>query len=207
MYFTIILEVSSHFHLRYNNVAQTILEVVGWEEGTKLASNYAKNEWDTIWERGDKVTQGICLLGLKGYSKGADLHHRLVSAFKPFRISVKHIFVYRSLSAACVAFLVKGDRRNGTIRTIWGITTEEIYSLAYAKCHKKSLKQAWYIVFSENPSIETILGSFEKGQSVERELEWREMRESEKAGMGGKRGKERHPPIEKEKAISEADSG
>lgn len=209
MYVTIILEAPSCFHLRYDNVSQTILEVVGWEESTKLASNFVKNEWDTILERGDGVYQGICILGVKGDSSGAELHHRLISALKPFSISVKHFFVYRSLSAACVAFLVKGDRRNGSIWTIWGVTAEEIYSLAYARCHKKSLKHARYIVSSENPSIETILGSyrFEKGRSVERELEWREMRESEKADMGGKRGKERHPHIEKEKAISEADSG
>ena len=125
MYFNIILEVSSRFHLRYEPVAQTILEVVGWEEGTKLASNFMKSSAWHSWESGDDgVSQGICLLGLKGYSKGADLHHRLVSAFKPFRISVKHIFVYRSLSAACVAFLVKGERPNGSFCTIWGITTE-----------------------------------------------------------------------------------
>jgi len=53
MYVTIILEAPSCFHLRYDNVSQTILEVVGWEESTKLASNFVKNEWDTILERGD----------------------------------------------------------------------------------------------------------------------------------------------------------
>jgi len=167
MYVTIILEASSCFHFRYDNVSQTILEVVGWEESTKFASNFVvKNGWDTIVERGDGISQCICILGFKGDSSGAELHHRLISALKPFSLSVKHFVVYRSLSAACVAFLFKGDRRKGSILAIWGVTVEEIYSLAYARCHKKALKHARYIVFSENPSIETILGSYlDKGEA------------------------------------------